>query len=108
MRCGGTCPSSTCPRPPPWCRRPGPVLIARPGGRVDVFRYWRPEFRPARSPSSSNPEKILAALRDSVRVHLRGDVPVGAFLSGGVDSATLCALAAESCPGLPVFTVGFA
>src|SRR5580658_5959828 len=93
--------------PPARALPPGHVLIARPGGRVDVFRYWRPEFRPARSPSSSNPEKILAALRDSVRVHLRGDAPVGAFLSGGVDSATLCALAAESCPGLPVFTVGF-
>ncbi|HTX26077.1 MAG TPA: asparagine synthase (glutamine-hydrolyzing) [Streptosporangiaceae bacterium] len=93
--------------PPARSLPPGHVLIARPGGRVDVFRYWRPELRPARSPSSSNPEKILAALRDSIRVHLRGDAPVGAFLSGGVDSATICAIAAESCPGMPVFTVGF-
>jgi asparagine synthase (glutamine-hydrolysing) len=93
--------------PPIRSLPPGHVLIARPGGRVDVFRYWRPEFRPARSPSSASPEKILAALRDSVAVHLRSDVPVGAFLSGGVDSATLCALAAESVPGLLTFTVGF-
>ncbi len=93
--------------PPARALPPGHVLIARPGGRVDVFRYWRPEFRPARSPSSASPEKILAALRDSVAVHLRSDVPVGAFLSGGVDSATLCALAAESVPGLLTFTVGF-
>jgi asparagine synthase (glutamine-hydrolysing) len=93
--------------PPARSLPPGHVLIARPGGRVDVFRYWRPEFRPARSPSSASPEKILAALRDSVAVHLRSDVPVGAFLSGGVDSATLCALAAESLPGLLTFTVGF-
>jgi asparagine synthase (glutamine-hydrolysing) len=93
--------------PPVRALPPGHVLIARPGGRVDVFRYWRPEFRPARSPSSASPEKILAALRDSVAVHLRSDVPVGAFLSGGVDSATLCALAAESVPGLTTFTVGF-
>jgi asparagine synthase (glutamine-hydrolysing) len=93
--------------PPARSLPPGHVLIARPGGRVDVFRYWRPELRPARSPSSSSPEKILAALRDSVAVHLRSDVPVGAFLSGGVDSATLCALAAESCPGLVTVTVGF-
>ena len=93
--------------PPARSLPPGHVLIARPGGRVDVFRYWRPELRPARSPSSSSPEKILAAMRDSVAVHLRSDVPVGAFLSGGVDSATLCALAAESAPGLLTFTVGF-
>jgi len=93
--------------PPARSLPPGHVLIARPGGRVDVFRYWRPAFRPARSPSSASPEQILTALRDSVTAHLRSDVPVGAFLSGGVDSATLCALAAETCPGLPTFTVGF-
>src|SRR5579862_2758872 len=93
--------------PPARALPPGHVLIARPGGRVDVFRYWRPELRPARSPSSSSPEKILTALRDSVAVHLRSDVPVGAFLSGGVDSATLCAIAAETIPGLLTFTVGF-
>ncbi len=93
--------------PPARALPPGHVLIAHPGGRVDVFRYWRPEFRPARSPSSASVEKILAALRDSVAAHLRSDVPVGAFLSGGVDSATICALAAESVPGLPAFTVGF-
>jgi asparagine synthase (glutamine-hydrolysing) len=93
--------------PPARSLPPGHVLIARPGGRVDVFRYWRPELRPARSPSSSSPGKILDALRDSVAVHLRSDVPVGAFLSGGVDSATLCALAAESLPDLLTFTVGF-
>ena len=93
--------------PPARSLPPGHVLIARPGGRVDVFRYWRPEFKPARSPSSASPEKILAALRDSVAVHLRSDVPVGAFLSGGVDSATLCAIAAETLPGLLTFTVGF-
>ncbi len=93
--------------PPARALPPGHVLIARPGGRVDVFRYWRPELRPARSPSSASPGKILDALRDSVAVHLRSDVPVGAFLSGGVDSATLCALAAESMPGLLTFTVGF-
>jgi asparagine synthase (glutamine-hydrolysing) len=93
--------------PPARALPPGHVLIARPGGRVDVFRYWRPELRPARSPSSSSPDKILTALRDSVAAHLRSDVPVGAFLSGGVDSATLCALAAESVPDLLTFTVGF-
>src|SRR5246500_4882266 len=93
--------------PPARSLPPGHVLIARPGGRVDVFRYWRAGLPAGRAPSASSPDKILAALRDSVAVHLRSDVPVGAFLSGGVDSATLCALAAESSPGLLTFTVGF-
>jgi asparagine synthase (glutamine-hydrolysing) len=93
--------------PPARSLPPGHVLIARPGDRVDVYRYWRPEFRPSKSPSAEAPQKILDALRDSVGAHMRSDVPVGAFLSGGIDSATLCALAAETKPDLLTFTVGF-
>lgn len=94
--------------PPVRSLPPGHFLTAQPGGPVDVFRYWRPILRPARSPSPDTPERILAALRDSVTVHLRSNVPVGAFLSGGVDSAAICALAAESRPGMLTFTAGFA
>jgi len=93
--------------PPARSLPPGHVLIARPGGSVDVYRYWRPAFRPSRSPSAEAPEKVLTALRDSVGAHMRSDVPVGAFLSGGIDSATLCALAAQVKPDLLTFTVGF-
>jgi asparagine synthase (glutamine-hydrolysing) len=94
--------------PPARSLLPGHFLVARAGGPVDVFRYWRPMLRPEKSPASDTPEKILAALRDSVSAHLRSDVPLGALLSGGIDSAALCAIAAESRPGLPTFTAGFA
>jgi asparagine synthase (glutamine-hydrolysing) len=94
--------------PPVRSLPPGHFMTARPGGPVDVFRYWRPVLRPARSPSADTPERILGALRDSVTAHLRSDVPVGAFLSGGVDSAAICALAAETRPGMMTFTAGFA
>jgi asparagine synthase (glutamine-hydrolysing) len=94
--------------PPVRSLPPGHFLVARLGGPVDVFRYWRPMLRPARSPSPDTPERILSALRDSVTAHLRSDVPLGAFLSGGVDSAAICALAAESKPGMLTFTAGFA
>ena len=61
----------------------GPLPGRRAGGPVDVFRYWRPMLRPEKSPASDTPEQILAVLRDSVNAHLRSDVPLGAFLSGG-------------------------
>ena len=94
--------------PPVRCLPPGHYLTARPGGPVESFRYWRPVLRPAKSPAPETPERILAALRDSVLAHLRSDVPLGAFLSGGVDSAAICAIAAQARPGMATFTAGFA
>jgi asparagine synthase (glutamine-hydrolysing) len=93
--------------PPIRVLPPGHAMIARPGRSVDVFRYWRPDLRPARAPSDTTAAEILRVMRDSVTVHLRSDVPLGAFLSGGVDSAAICALAAEHRPDLVTFTVGF-
>jgi asparagine synthase (glutamine-hydrolysing) len=53
-------------------------------------------------------EELRARLRDSVRAHLIADVPVGVFLSGGVDSSTIVALAAELSSGpVQTFTIGF-
>jgi asparagine synthase (glutamine-hydrolysing) len=86
---------------------PGHTMTARPGGGVDVSRYWRADLRPARAAKQGTAASILEAMRDSVAVHLRSDAPLGAFLSGGIDSAAICALAAEHKPDLLTFTVGF-
>ncbi|TVZ03815.1 asparagine synthase (glutamine-hydrolyzing) [Trebonia kvetii] len=95
--------------PPVNCLPAGCFLSVRPGEPLDrPVRYWRPMLRSARSPAADSPERVLAALRGSVAVHLRSDVPVGAFLSGGVDSAAICAIAAETKPGMLTFTAGFA
>jgi asparagine synthase (glutamine-hydrolysing) len=93
--------------PPIRVLPPGHALIARPGGSVDVYRYWRADLRPAPAPSEGSAASILAVMRDSIAVHLRSDAPLGAFLSGGIDSAAICALAAEHRPDLLTFTVGF-
>jgi asparagine synthase (glutamine-hydrolysing) len=93
--------------PPVQVLAPGHAMIARPGGALDVYRYWRADLRPASAPSADTSRAILDVMRDSIAVHLRSDAPLGAFLSGGVDSATVCALAAEHRPDLLTFTVGF-
>jgi asparagine synthase (glutamine-hydrolysing) len=94
--------------PPVSCLPAGCFLSVRPGEPLDrPVRYWRPMLRSARSPAPDSPERVLDALRGSVAAHLRSDVPVGAFLSGGVDSAAICAIAAETKPGMLTFTAGF-
>lgn len=93
--------------PPFQVLPPGHAMIARPGENVNVYRYWRADLRPARAPGQDTAVGILEAMRDSVGAHLRSDAPLGAFLSGGIDSAAICALAAEHKPDLLTFTVGF-
>lgn len=73
---------------------PGHVLEWRPGAEVSVRRYWRPRFD--LGPAISEPalrDGLRAVLERSVRRQLRSDVPVGVFLSGGLDSSGLLALA---------------
>jgi asparagine synthase (glutamine-hydrolysing) len=86
---------------------PGHSMTARPNGKVNICRYWQAKLRPARSRGKDTAAEILAAIRDSVDLHLRSDAPLGAFLSGGIDSAAICALAAVHKPDLLTFTVGF-
>ncbi len=86
----------------------GTSFTLRPGGAVETRRYFRPDF-PIRA--VAEPDKlyreIADALRDSVAKHLRSDFTVGAFLSGGIDSTAIAALAREHNPKLLTFTTGF-
>ena len=93
--------------PPARVLPPGHTLVARRGAGPEIRRFWRAELRPAPEPSPDTPQRILSVMRNSVDVHLRSDAPLGAFLSGGIDSAAICALVAERRPDLLTFTVGF-
>jgi asparagine synthase (glutamine-hydrolysing) len=83
----------------------GECFTYSPGGSLDISRYWTPEFRP--TPVTDQERKfaeIREVLRESVRIHMRSDVPVGAFLSSGIDSTAVVALAREFNPNILTFT----
>lgn len=91
--------------------RPAHCVTIR-GGDLRVERYWRlgvdrrPELRGA--DYGDQVAAMTETLRETVRAQMIGDVPVGALLSGGVDSATLTALmAAEAGKNVRTFSVGF-
>lgn len=80
--------------------------------RVDVHRYWDP-LKSALAESSDDPREaegtLEALLRDAVGTRMLADVPVGAFLSGGIDSSLIVALMQEqSETPVRTFTIRFA
>jgi asparagine synthase (glutamine-hydrolysing) len=86
----------------------GTSFTQRPGQPAVSRRYFKPEFstRPVTEPDKLY-HQIAEVLRDSVAKHMRADVTVGAFLSGGIDSTAIAALAHEHNRGLLTFTTGF-
>lgn len=80
----------------------------RPDGEPSVTRYWDPAALLARpSGAKPDPDEIDALLRQAVGRRLMSDVPLGSFLSGGVDSALIASYLTEAVPGARTITVGF-
>ncbi len=79
-----------------WQLQPGELLEWK-GGRVSVDTYWRyPEVDETATDYPSAVSQLRETLADAVRRRLISDVPVGLFLSGGVDSSTIACLVRES------------
>ncbi|MBI4230331.1 MAG: asparagine synthase (glutamine-hydrolyzing) [Planctomycetes bacterium] len=88
---------------------PGTLALIRRGG-ISLERFWelpgeQPQERP---PSPEDAQRLYGLLKDAVRRHLMSDVPLGVFLSGGVDSSGLVACLDDlGVRPLRTFSIGF-
>ena len=85
---------------------PGSWLRIRPNGSVEQGTYWSIRDVAAEA-QHSGPVDLAAVVEESTKAHLLSDVPVATFLSGGLDSSYLTALAARHSPGISAYTIGF-
>jgi asparagine synthase (glutamine-hydrolysing) len=88
----------------------GTTFVIEPGGEPRIDRYWHPAdaARPFEGTFEQAVERTRELLIDAVQLRLRSDVPLGLFLSGGLDSSLLTAVAQRECGvALQTFSVGF-
>lgn len=90
---------------------PGHQMLVSPS-KIEIEKFWSLDFsKTENTHSHSLPdavEEFTDLLRDAVKIRLRADVPVGAYLSGGLDSSVTTSLIHEIDPGiLNTFSIGF-
>lgn len=85
---------------------PGHSLSLR-GGRVEIRRYWDFSFAPAELSEEQAVPLIQETLFSSVKRHLMSEVPLGVFLSSGMDSASIVAMMRKAGSPVTTYTIGY-
>lgn len=85
---------------------PGHVLIVE-NGRIEIRPYWDLVFSPEEADESALARRVREAFESAVVRQLVSDVPLGSYLSGGMDSTSIVAVASRRIPRLATFTGGF-
>jgi len=86
---------------------PGHYLVLE-NGRIRIERYWDIQYKIDTTSSVEElSERLLAELSEAVRIRLVGDTPIGAFLSGGIDSSAVVALMARHAGRVKTFSIDF-
>ncbi|MDA7027316.1 asparagine synthase (glutamine-hydrolyzing) [Bacillus sp. CLL-7-23] len=87
--------------------QPGQQFTIRPNEDIQFKTYWKVQFKPVMTEEEKLVQEVRDAIFDSVKIHMRSDVPVGSFLSGGIDSSFIVSVAKQFHPNLKTFSVGF-
>ena len=85
---------------------PAHTMVIKPSGVIETKKYWRIN-RVSVYKDSTSAEDITDLLEQAVLRQIRSDVPVGALLSGGVDSGMIVALASKHIDNMHTYSVGF-
>ena len=86
---------------------PGHMITKNRDEELIIKQYWQADFNPVMKTEETFSKEIKDSLYDSIEKHMRSDVTVGSFLSGGIDSSIITAIAREFNPKLKTLSVGF-
>ena len=103
----GACPETELIYPRIQALPAGHAMVIAANGEIEIWRYW-PKQKSFGSPTDNVAPRLRALIDKAVEEHLLADVPVASFLSGGIDSSVVTALAAQKLANkLQTYSVGF-